>query len=145
MSFDLNRLNLLIAVLQKRAGLNLSQSDIYLNIVGGLQIKEPAIDLAVAMAICSAHNSFSVPPNLALFGEIGLSGEIRSVSAANLREMEAKRLGYPLLVKSKKLIEAIKEIFPTNIKTNNIKTKAIINQERKQISVEKESKESIDV
>ncbi len=75
--FDLNRLQLLIAVLQKHAKINLSEHDVYVNVVGGLQVKDPAIDLAVCLAILSSHKKFPLPPNLVAFGELGLSGEIR--------------------------------------------------------------------
>jgi DNA repair protein RadA/Sms len=92
--FDLNRLNLLVAVLTKRAGLNLSSSDIYVNVVGGLSVSEPAADLAIILSIASAFKDVQVPANLVTFGEVGLSGEVRSVGQANRRVAEAKRLGY---------------------------------------------------
>ncbi len=92
--FDLNRLNLLVAVLQKRAGVNLSDQDIYVNIVGGLKITEPAADLAIILAIASAFTDTSVSSNLIAFGEVGLSGEIRSVQNVSGRLTEAKKLGF---------------------------------------------------
>lgn len=92
--FDLNRLNLLVAVLTKRAGLNLSDQDIYVNIIGGLKITEPAADLAIILAIASAFKDKPVAHNLIAFGEVGLSGEIRSVSNVSGRLAEAKKLGY---------------------------------------------------
>ncbi|HSX01802.1 MAG TPA: DNA repair protein RadA [Candidatus Saccharimonadia bacterium] len=91
--FDLNRLNLLVAVLTKRAKLNLSSSDIYVNIVGGLRVSEPAADLAIILSIASAFKDVPVPQNLVAFGEVGLSGEIRSVSQVAQRMAEAKQLG----------------------------------------------------
>jgi DNA repair protein RadA/Sms len=91
--FDLNRLNLLVAVLGKRARLDLSSQDIYVNIVGGLRVTEPAADLAIILAIASAHRNKSLPKELAAFGEVGLSGEIRSVGQAQKRFEEAKKLG----------------------------------------------------
>lgn len=91
--FDLNRLQLIAAVLQKRCGLNLSTQDIYLNIAGGIKISEPAADLAVAIAIASAFKNKGVKRNIAVFGEIGLSGEVRSVSSPEKRIGEAKKLG----------------------------------------------------
>lgn len=94
--FDLNRLNLLVAVLTKRAGLNLSSSDIYVNVVGGLKVSEPAADLAIILSIASAFRDIQVPPDLVIFGEVGLSGEIRSVTQVSRRVSEAKRLGYPV-------------------------------------------------
>lgn len=92
--FDLNRLNLLVAVLQKRGGLNLSNQDIYVNIVGGLKINEPAADVAVILAIASAFKDKALPKGLVCFGEVGLSGEIRSVPHAERRVSEAAKLGF---------------------------------------------------
>ena len=92
--FDLNRLNLLIAVLEKRTKLNLSDKDIYINVVGGLKIVDPAADLAVAMAIASASASKKLDVGTVVFGEIGLGGEIRSVSSVERRVNEAKKLGF---------------------------------------------------
>ena len=91
--FDLNRLNLLVAVLSKRANLNLSNQDIYVNIVGGLRITEPAADVAIILSIASALRNVAVPADLVAFGEVGLSGEVRSVSRVGVRLAEAKRLG----------------------------------------------------
>jgi DNA repair protein RadA/Sms len=96
--FDLNRLNVLVAVAQKRAGLNLSDQDIYVNIIGGLKITEPAADLAIILAIASAFNNTPVAHNLISFGEVGLSGEIRSVSNVSGRLAEAKKLGFKYVV-----------------------------------------------
>jgi DNA repair protein RadA/Sms len=109
--FDLNRLNLLIAVLQKRANVNLSNQDVYVNIAGGLAIKEPALDLAVAVSLVSAYKGIPVPKDLAVYGEVGLSGEIRSVSQAKTRESEATRLGYPQIIKAKTISEVLAKIF----------------------------------
>jgi len=91
--FDLNRLNLLVAVLSKRANLDLSNQDIYVNIVGGLRVTEPAADVAIILSIASALRNKAVPADLVAFGEVGLSGEIRSVSQVGKRLAEAKRLG----------------------------------------------------
>lgn len=92
--FDLNRLNLLVAVLTRRAALNLSDQDIYVNIIGGLKIAEPAADLAIILAIASAFKDKPVSQELVSFGEVGLSGEIRSVSNVDGRLKEAKKLGF---------------------------------------------------
>ncbi len=92
--FDLNRLLMLSAVLTKRVGLPLFNQDIYVNIVGGLRISEPAADLAVAMAIVSSYRNQPVGADLALIGEIGLSGELRSVSQLDRRLAEAANLGF---------------------------------------------------
>ena len=91
---DLNRLSLLAAVMTKRGGINLSSSDIYVNIVGGLNANEPAIDLAIILAIASAHKNIIVPSDVVVFGEVGLSGELRSVTMSRERLKEAKKLGF---------------------------------------------------
>lgn len=96
--FDLNRLNLLVAVLTKRAGLNLSSSDIYVNVVGGLRVTEPAADLAIILSVASALQDTQVPVGLVAFGEVGLSGEVRSVAQASRRVAEATKLGYKLAI-----------------------------------------------
>ena len=92
--FDLNRLGLLCAVMQKRGGVNLSTQDVYVNIVGGINLAEPAIDLAIILAIASAASGKIIQPNTVVFGEVGLSGEVRSVNMSNLRLQEAKKLGF---------------------------------------------------
>ena len=92
--FDLNRLQLIIAILINRANLNLSGQDVYLNIAGGYSLKEPAGDLAVAMAIASAFKNKPIDSKTIIFGELGLSGEVRPVNLANKRLSEAKRLGF---------------------------------------------------
>ncbi len=92
--FDLNRLNLLIAVIEKRTKLKLSDSDIYLNVVGGLKLNDPAADLAVAMAIASAAAGRKLATDTVVFGEIGLGGEIRSATASDKRLAEAQKLGF---------------------------------------------------
>lgn len=91
---DLNRLNLLIAMLEKRTKLKLADKDIYINIVGGLKITEPAADLAVCMAIASAAKGMQLKKDAVVFGEIGLSGEVRRVSFIEKRLAEAKKLGF---------------------------------------------------
>lgn len=92
--FDLNRLNLLIAVLERRTKLNLSDKDIYINVVGGLKLNDPAADLAICMAIASAAAGKRLGDELVVFGEIGLGGEIRSVHSQDRRVAEAKKLGF---------------------------------------------------
>ena len=92
--FDLNRLNLLIAVLEKRTKLNLSDKDIYVNVVGGLKLADRAADLAVAMAIASAAAGRKLDDGLVVFGEVGLGGEIRSAQGTDKRLNEAKKLGF---------------------------------------------------
>jgi DNA repair protein RadA/Sms len=92
--FDMNRLLMLIAVLSKRVGLPLFNQDVYVNIVGGLRIGEPAADLAVAIAIASSFRNQRVKQDAVLIGEIGLSGELRSVSQLDRRLGEAAKLGF---------------------------------------------------
>ncbi|MBA3416972.1 MAG: DNA repair protein RadA [Chloroflexia bacterium] len=92
--FDTNRLQLLIAVLQKRVGLSLGGQDIYANVVGGLRITEPAADLPLALAVASSFRDRRVEPRTVAIGEIGLSGELRSVGQLERRLLEAKRLGF---------------------------------------------------
>lgn len=92
--FDLNRLNLLIAVLERRTKLSLSDKDIYINVVGGLKLQDPAADLAICMAIASAAAGRKIDEGVVVFGEIGLGGEIRSVASPDRRVAEAKKLGF---------------------------------------------------
>lgn len=95
---DFNRVNLLMAVLEKRVGLQLSSSDAYVNIAGGIKINEPAIDLGIALAIASSFKNRCINEKMIAFGEIGLSGEVRSVSMVEQRVIEAKRLGFEACV-----------------------------------------------
>lgn len=95
---DLNRINLLVAMLEKRTKLNLADQDIYINIVGGLRLSEPAADLAVCMAIASATKSMQLKKNAVVFGEVGLSGEVRHVPFADKRILEAKKLGFDMTI-----------------------------------------------
>ncbi len=92
--FDYNRLNLILAVLEKRAGYFFSTLDVYINVIGGLKLDEPAADLAVAIALVSGLKDTPVPMHVMAFGEIGLSGEVRAVSNAQMRVAEAARLGF---------------------------------------------------
>lgn len=91
--WDANRLNMLLATISARLGLSLVESDIYVNVAGGLKITDPAMDLAVAAAIISAKSQTAIPADMAIFGEIGLSGEVRSSSRAEARIREAAQLG----------------------------------------------------
>ena len=100
---DLGRLNLLIAMLERRTKLKLGDKDIYLNIVGGIKVNEPAADLAIAMAIASASKAKQLKDNAVVFGEVGLSGEIRHVSNIDKRIAEAKQLGFTYAIGPKPL------------------------------------------
>ncbi|PLS81914.1 DNA repair protein RadA [Candidatus Saccharibacteria bacterium] len=92
--FDINRLNVLIAVLERRTKLSLSDNDVYINVVGGLRLQDPAADLAVCMAIASAAAGRRLENGAVVFGEVGLSGEIRSATLSERRINEAKKLGF---------------------------------------------------
>lgn len=95
---DLNRLNLLVAMLERRTKLNLSDKDIYINIVGGIRVTEPAADLAICMAIGSASKGLKLKQNAAVFGEVGLSGEVRQVPYIEKRIQEAKKMGLEVAI-----------------------------------------------
>ncbi len=92
--WDTGRLSMILAVLEARCGLIISNQDVYLNVAGGMRISEPAADLAVAAALVSSVTGVPVPPDTTVFGEIGLSGEVRPVSQANVRLKEASKLGF---------------------------------------------------
>lgn len=91
---DYNRVNLLIAVIEKRAGIQLGNCDAYINIAGGINIKEPAIDLAIVLAAASSYKNRAIDEKMIVFGEVGLSGEVRAVSMPEQRVQEAKKLGF---------------------------------------------------
>ena len=91
---DFNRVNLLMAVLEKRSGVQLSSCDAYVNITGGIKIQEPAIDLGIVLAILSSFRNKALNPKMVAFGEVGLSGEVRAVSMAKQRVAEAEKLGF---------------------------------------------------
>lgn len=92
--FDVRRLNMLLAVLEKRAGFKLSAKDVFLNMAGGIRVSDPACDLAVICAVLSSNFDFPISPNYCFSGEVGLSGEIRPVSQTDRRVSEAARLGF---------------------------------------------------
>jgi DNA repair protein RadA/Sms len=99
--FDLNRLNVLIAVMERRTKLNLSDKDIYINVVGGLKLNDQAADLAICMAIASAAAGRRLDDETVVFGEVGLGGEVRSVPGVDKRVAEAKKLGFKLAIAPK--------------------------------------------
>lgn len=103
--FDLNRLQILIAVLEKYAKLNLQNQDVFINIVGGIKLNEPAIDLAVLVAIASSFLKKPIAANCAIFGEAGLSGELRKVSHSEKRKKEAQKLGFTEILSSEQFKE----------------------------------------
>jgi DNA repair protein RadA/Sms len=96
--FDYNRLSLLLAVLEKRAGYFFANLDTYVNVVGGLRLDEPAADLPVALALVSSLKDTPVPEDVVAFGEVGLAGELRAVSNADARISEAARLGFARVI-----------------------------------------------
>lgn len=122
--FDYNRLAMIIAVLEKRAGYYFSNTDTYINIVGGLRIDEPAIDLTIALALISSLKDVPIDDKVIAFGEIGLAGEVRGVSNCDQRIMEAARLGFTKCIiprhnlrnVSKKTLDMIEVIGVTNVR-----------------------------
>ncbi len=107
---DFNRVNLLIAVLEKRLGLSLGNCDAYVNIAGGIRIQEPATDLGIAMAIVSSFKNKVIDSKMIVVGEVGLSGEVRGVSMVQARVQEAKKLGFTLCVIPSVCMDSVKEI-----------------------------------
>lgn len=103
--FDLNRLNLLIAMLERRTKLKLADKDIYINVVGGIDANEPAADLAVCMSIASASKGMQLKKNAVVFGELGLSGEVRHVPFIEKRLAEARKLGFEIAIGPKTSIK----------------------------------------
>ena len=99
--FDVRRLNMLLAVLEKRAGFKLNMKDVFLNMAGGLRVADPACDLAVVCAVLSSNFDFAIPSDVCFAGEVGLSGEIRPVTQVDRRVMEAARLGFKKIYLSK--------------------------------------------
>ncbi|MBI5412429.1 DNA repair protein RadA [Candidatus Peregrinibacteria bacterium] len=117
--FPINRLNIIIAALNRYAQLKLDSSDIFVNVVGGLKLDEPAADLAVAMAIVSSKSQKAVPEDLFIFGEMGLSGEVRSVMHLEKRLKEAEKLGF-----KKAIIPFVAKLSKTNLQIVAVRTVA---------------------
>lgn len=119
--YDYGRMNLLLAVLEKRMGLKLSQCDAYINVVGGIKTGETALDLAVALAITSSYLDFVIDPQLMAVGEVGLSGEVRTVNQIEMRVREAAKMGFSVCIvpeacrKSLSKIKGIKIIYVSNL------------------------------
>lgn len=113
---DYQRVNLLVAVLEKRGRVNLQGADIFVNVVGGLKILEPASDLAVISAITSSFRDAPMPEGTVIFGEVGLSGEVRAISQTELRLKEASRIGMKHAIIPKSNLERLKESYGLNIK-----------------------------
>lgn len=107
---DYNRVNLLMAVLEKRLGLHLSNYDAYVNIAGGVKMNEPAIDLGIVMAIASSYKNTAIDEKTIVFGEVGLSGEVRAVSMPEQRVAEAKKLGFEICIIPEVCVDMVKGV-----------------------------------
>jgi len=110
---DYNRVNLLMAVLEKRLGIQMSGMDAYINVAGGMKINEPALDLAIVLAILSSYKNKALDSNTIVFGEIGLTGEVRAVNMAEQRVIEAEKMGFDVCI--------LPQINKDNIKNSKIK------------------------
>lgn len=106
---DLNRLNMILAVLEKRCKIGLGSQDIYVNVIGGIRVDEPAVDLAVAMAIVSNYKNKAIDSRTVFIGEIGLTGEIRSINNFEKRVKEIEKMGYDKIYASKRQVEMTKD------------------------------------
>lgn len=107
---DYNRVSLLMAVLEKRVGMQIQNQDVYINVVGGLKVNEPSIDLGIVMSIASSFRNIPIDGTVAITGEVGLTGEIRAVSFIEKRIAECKKLGFTKIVIPKSNYEAVKDI-----------------------------------
>ena len=119
---DYNRLTLLTAVLEKRAGLPLSSQDIYLNIVGGIKINEPALDLGIILSVCSSYKNIPISSTTIAIGEVGLTGEVRSVNLIEKRVKEAEKLGFKKCI----IPESNKKLLKDNYKLDIIGVKNVL-------------------
>ena len=119
---DYNRVNLLMAVLEKRVGIHLSNYDAYVNIAGGIKMNEPAVDLGIVMAVVSSYKNQPIDEKTIVFGEVGLSGEVRAVNMPEQRVVEAKKLGLTTCIMpevSREVVKNIKGIKIIGVKTIN--------------------------
>lgn len=105
--FDSKRMNMLLAVLEKRVGFKLAQKDVFLNIAGGLKVNDPALDMAVISAILSSNVDMTIPRTVCMTGEVGLSGEIRPVTRIEQRIMEAEKLGLETIIIPKNNLKGV--------------------------------------
>ncbi len=112
---DYNRLTLLMAVLEKRAGINLSSQDVYINLVGGIKINEPALDLGIVLATASSFKNISIKDDIVVIGEVGLTGEVRNVNMIEKRIKEAEKLGYKTCIIPESNKKLLKEKFKLDI------------------------------
>jgi len=107
---DFNRLNLLMAVLEKRVGLQIAGCDAYVNIAGGMRLQEPALDLGIVMAIVSSYKNRAIDDKTVVFGEVGLSGEVRAVSMVEQRVQEARKLGFECCVVPRSNLDSLSKV-----------------------------------
>ncbi len=118
---DYNRVNLLMAVIEKRIGLQMADYDAYVNIAGGMKVTEPALDLALVMAFISSFKNKVISPDTIVFGEVGLAGEVRAISQAEQRVAEAKKLGFKKVIMPKVSLKNIREKNIDLVGVNDIK------------------------
>ena len=112
---DYNRVTLLMAVLEKRAGINLGSQDVYINLVGGIKVNEPALDLGIVLAAASSYKNISIKEDVAVIGEVGLTGEVRSVNMIDKRIKEAEKLGYKTCIIPESNKKLLKEKYKLDI------------------------------
>ena len=112
---DYNRLTLLMAVLEKKAGMNFSNQDVYMNLVGGIKVNEPALDLGIILAAASSFKNVSIKEDIVVIGEVGLTGEVRSVNMIEKRIKEAEKLGYKTIIIPESNKKLLKEKFKLDI------------------------------
>ncbi len=125
---DYNRLTLLMAVMEKKAGLMLGNQDVYLNVVGGLKLNEPALDLGIILATASSFKNISIPKGVVVLGEVGLTGEVRTINMIEKRLKEAERLGFKKCIipeNNKKLLKESYKLDIIGVKNINEAMKAI--------------------
>ena len=119
---DYNRLVLLMAVLEKRAGMSLGSQDVYINIVGGIRVNEPALDLGIILAVASTYKNRGIPEDIAVVGEVGLTGEVRSVNMIEKRVREVEKLGYKKIL----IPESNKKVLKDDYKLDIIGVRNVI-------------------
>ena len=112
---DYNRLTVLMAVLEKKAGMNLGSQDVYLNVVSGIKIGEPAVDLGMILAVASSYKGISIPKDLVAIGEVGLTGEVRAVNLIEKRLKEAEKLGFKKCIIPENNKKLLKENYKLDI------------------------------
>ena len=128
---DYNRVNLLLAVLEKRCGLDMSSCDAYINIAGGIRLNEPALDLGIVLAAASSLRDIEIPESVCAFGEVGLAGEVRAVGQAENRVREAKRLGFKRVIVPRANMAGLKKIGDIEIVPVGTAREAIFAAEKK--------------